>query len=100
MGKSRFISDGYAGQLSLRFCPVCFHKLDGVSNLQGKEPPRPGDFTICIECASVLRFTDTLDFELSSLEAVPVEFRFDFAKVVTTLKTFGPYRGRFNKRTQ
>jgi hypothetical protein len=96
--KGRYISDGYSGQTPIRFCPVCFHKLDGVTNLQGKEKPRTGDFTICIECANVLKFTDNLDMELSSLEAIPVESRFDFAKVVMTLKTLGAYASRFTRR--
>jgi hypothetical protein len=89
MVKNRFTAKGYTGQTPLRFCPVCFHKLDGVTNLTGSEKPEPGDFTICIGCTSVLKFT-TGNFELSSLEAVPVYLRFEFAKVIRLMKENPP----------
>lgn len=40
-------------------CPSCGQLLDAAtdSNLAGKYPS-PGDFSVCIKCASVLLFTD------------------------------------------
>lgn len=62
--------------------------------MTGSDKPQPGDFTVCIACASVLRWTATMDFELSSLMAVPTHIRMDFAKLVSTVKTLGPYSKR------
>jgi hypothetical protein len=90
MVKNRFTAKGYTGQTPLRFCPVCFHKLDGVTNLTGQEKPEPGDFTICISCTAILRFTTGNDLELSSLEAVPVHLRFEYAKVIRAIKENPP----------
>lgn len=38
-------------------CPVCNHKLDASSSFEG-HTPKEGDFSVCIECASILRFKD------------------------------------------
>jgi hypothetical protein len=41
-------------------CPHCGHRLDSASHLTERVKPRPGDLTICIACASVLRFDGAL----------------------------------------
>ena len=86
MGKSRYITDGYSGKMPAAFCPSCFKVLDGVTNLEGHDAPKSGDFTICIYCANVLRFTEEMQLELSSIEEIPVYARLAFAKVVTAAK--------------
>jgi hypothetical protein len=86
MTKSRFTTDGYSGRMPAAFCPGCFKVLDGVTNLESSEAPKSGDFTICIYCAAVLRFTENMQLELSSLEDIPVAFRLGFAKVVMAAK--------------
>ena len=93
--KNRFIRDGYTGRTLPRFCPSCFHILDAVSSMTGKEGPQPGDFSICLCCASVLRFTDKMDYELSALIEVPVEVRFEFVKAVNIIKSLGPYSNNY-----
>ncbi len=93
--KGRFISDGYTGQTLPRFCPACFQMLDGVTNLTSKDAPQPFDFTVCIYCASVLKFSAKMDLELSALIDVPVVLRFEFAKVVTAIKArIGGFSGQ------
>jgi hypothetical protein len=37
-------------------CPTCGHCLDTHSNVTGEEAPEPGDFSVCIKCATILRF--------------------------------------------
>jgi len=86
MVKGRFIRDGYTGQTAPAFCPLCFHLLDGVTNMTGREAPQPGDFTVCIYCANVLRFTDKMGLQLSALIEAPVEIRFELVKVVNAVK--------------
>ena len=43
-------------------CTVCSHKLDAVSPMSGDENavPKEGDFTVCLYCCSILRFTENL----------------------------------------
>jgi hypothetical protein len=73
-------------QLEARRCPQCFCALDACTSLTAAVQPQPGDYTICIGCASVLRFTETMDFELSSLEAIPTHSRMGFAQAVQAVK--------------
>jgi hypothetical protein len=47
--------------LPISFCPNCKHQLDrATSTTQKGAFPVPGDFTVCIDCASVLVFTQDL----------------------------------------
>jgi hypothetical protein len=50
-----FIRDGYTGQVPLCTCPVCFQKLDSVTNLTSRDRPVVGDFSVCIGCLTVLK---------------------------------------------
>lgn len=48
-------------------CPKCSATLDGVTSVRGKdESPDQGDFTLCIYCATPLRFTDGLGLRLAT----------------------------------
>ena len=44
-------------------CPWCGYKIDAASSADPRDPeatPSPGDFSICLECASPLFFTEGL----------------------------------------
>jgi hypothetical protein len=88
--KNRFIRDGYTGQMPMRFCPVCFCKLDAVTNMTSRDKPEPGDFTVCIGCRSVLRLGPEMTLEKSSLLEVPVHLRFEFAKMIRVMGLMPP----------
>ena len=70
-----------------RWCPNCFQLLTAVMSMLGEHRAGPGDFTVCITCASVLRFTETMDYELASLEAIPTHSRMMFARAVQAVKS-------------
>jgi hypothetical protein len=70
----------------MQFCPFCFHKIDSVSALQGKQVPEPEDFTICIECGGVMKLDANMTLLASSLLEIPMHSRLDFAKTVTLVK--------------
>lgn len=58
-------------------CPMCGHVFNLASGF-GDAKPEPGDLSVCIKCACVLRFDDTLqlvDLSTQELEALPVETR-------------------------
>lgn len=71
-------------------CPQCFKLLDAVDtvgeNAVVTTPPKPGDFTICIACASVLRFDENMGLVLSTLNEVPIEIRARIAFVKMTVE--------------
>lgn len=41
-------------------CPYCGKKHNATTSTTGDHLPKPGDITICIECANVLLFNDDL----------------------------------------
>jgi len=75
-----------------RFCPKCFQVLNAYTNLTDDAKAEPGDYTVCIGCGSILRFTETMEFELSSLEAIPIHMRMLFARVVQAVHSRPPNR--------
>ncbi len=59
-------------------CPRCGKVVDAATPLGTASHPRPGDFSICAYCATLLRFTPTLTVEgVSEMEflALPEEDR-------------------------
>ena len=79
---TKFVKDGWTGEMPPSFCPFCFHLLNGATNMQGQSQPEPGDFTICIRCAKVLRYGENMQLEASALEEIPMHSRLAFAKIV------------------
>ena len=41
-------------------CPLCGHKLDAASGINTDASPDPGDYSVCIGCASPLIYRDDL----------------------------------------
>ena len=41
-------------------CPVCLHTFNAAGHPGHDDPPKPGDYTVCIECAVVLEFTPSM----------------------------------------
>lgn len=75
-------------------CPWCWTLLDSASNVYAPGPPQPGDFTICIHCTAVLKYTATMQLEASSLSEIPIELRSKFAHVKMVI---GEARDAWNK---
>jgi hypothetical protein len=76
----------FTARVQPQLCPRCFKLLDAISCQDGEHMPKPGDHTVCIGCASVLRWNDAMQFELSSLMDVPIAIRRDFARIVETVQ--------------
>ena len=63
-------------RIRTQLCPVCNAVLNAATPVtelgeQVKPPsPVPGDYTVCINCASLLRYGDGLQFETFKLEDV------------------------------
>ncbi len=63
-------------RIKLKPCPACGYQLDAAARLttqdDGEERgPQAGDYTVCIECAALLRFKEGL--ELMELSAADLE---------------------------
>lgn len=43
-------------RLPVDHCPWCGYRFDATSGVAHDNTPSPGDFTVCISCASVLQF--------------------------------------------
>jgi hypothetical protein len=41
-------------------CPQCNYEMDGATCSTGNHAPRPGDVSVCIQCASILEFDPDL----------------------------------------
>jgi hypothetical protein len=83
MMKKQWTKNPLTTQLNPAWCPSCFTVLDAATCMTADDAkPQPGDYTVCIGCAQVLRFTPQMDLEMSSLEAIPTHSRMAFARVV------------------
>lgn len=69
-----------------QFCPRCFHLLDAFTCMTGQHYPEPGDYTVCIGCAAVLRWDEAMNFELAELIQVPIAVRLEFVKIINAVK--------------
>lgn len=82
------------GRTETCWCPNCFHKLDAFTSLSDNKDdrpkPEPGDYTICIECACVLKWVDEKTLVRSSLLEIPVESRMRFAQVAQAIQQLPP----------
>lgn len=53
-------------------CPSCEAVLDGAANMAAneRERPSPGDFSVCMYCATILIFDDNLELQTASSNAL------------------------------
>jgi len=53
-------------------CPKCSCVLDGIASAEEKSQltPRPGDFTVCANCSTILEFAETLSLKFVSDETL------------------------------
>jgi hypothetical protein len=88
---TEWTTQGRVTRIPGQFCPRCFKLLDATSALtHADDVPVPGDYTVCIQCAAVLRFGTGLQLELSSLMDIPEHSRLPFAQTVQMVqKLFG-----------
>ena len=73
-------------QIKPSFCPTCFRLLDAVSSVYDPSAPVPGDFTICIDCCSVLQFDASMTLVLSAFDKIPIQDRAAFAGLKRTIE--------------
>lgn len=76
-----------------QFCPYCNTLLNATTSINNKKNnPKPGDFSICINCAEVIRFDQNLKLKKSSIEEAK------FYNVAGLEETIGLVKDVINKR--
>jgi hypothetical protein len=60
--------------------------MERASGLEGATNPKPGDFSICLDCQAVLRFDDTLHFRLVRWDEVPEDIQPLILRAVLLMK--------------
>lgn len=61
--------------LPTQLCPACGEALDAATNVTGTLQPEPGDVTVCIGCAAVLRFSADLKLKTIAIDSLPQDNR-------------------------
>jgi hypothetical protein len=62
--------------IPMQHCPACLAPLNRATAAEGKRGPRAGDLNVCIKCAAVSMYDDTLklrsvnDTEMAALAVV------------------------------
>lgn len=51
-------------------CPACSALSDGYSAMEKGAKPKAGDISICSVCYEILQFTEDMQLELASTEAI------------------------------
>jgi len=49
-------------------CPSCDNKINSASSEDSNECPKPGDFSFCLNCRTILVFGDAMDLRLATPE--------------------------------
>lgn len=80
-------------------CPKCGMEREGATGLREKAVPSPGDFSVCIGCAELLRFQAGITGAVESLVLCrPEELKeLDPAGVVLLLRARDAIRDRIRK---
>ena len=62
--------DDQSYRLKSTVCPVCKKSVDAATSLHGKGIPQKGNFTVCIYCSSILRFTEKMGLVAATADDV------------------------------
>lgn len=49
-------------------CSICHHQLDGATQINGINKPKPGDVSLCIECGNIAIFGNDLELRQPTSE--------------------------------
>lgn len=65
--------------------------IDGVTAITGGvDAPKPGDFSVCLNCGAVLEYDAEMQVGLRTLMDIPMNSRLAFAQTVMEIKNRGP----------
>jgi hypothetical protein len=74
-------------------CPKCGCKLDRASNTTSDGMVEEDDFTVCIKCATVLRYNADLSLRISTNKEIPPYLR---KQIRTIQKAIAITKRKFN----
>lgn len=67
-------------------CPKCFTKLGAASSPLQEQAPKPGDYTVCGICETILQFTNARDLRIADLKSIAPMMRKQLDYLVLTLR--------------
>jgi hypothetical protein len=81
----------YSAKLPRDSCPRCATKLDAATGLDKETfDPKPGDFSICINCQAILTYDPQLKLEMVAWEDLPDEVKPTIGRAITLMKRLIP----------
>lgn len=78
-------------------CPACGKVCDAATGISGAVRPKPGDYTVCLGCAAILRFDEEFALiraKTVELLAEPLELRKALGTAVAVVRMVTQWRGR------
>jgi hypothetical protein len=82
--------------LSMSSCPRCGYGVDAATAAYGNVQPKPGDVSICLNCAALMQFNDDLKLgpgPESLLDELPADKR----RLIERGRRYIRERGRFDE---
>jgi len=58
----------YQGPVKQQPCPACKAAIGGATSWGGSAGPGPGDLAVCLYCAAIITFDETMTLRLLRLE--------------------------------
>ena len=78
------IDNPFSCEVKAAPCPSCGKELDGCTSFTGQQTPSGGDFSVCLYCSTILRFTAGLGLSSASTSDL-VELMVDQPEMFTLL---------------
>lgn len=72
-------------------CPTCSYRVDSATSAGHRRPPKPGDVSVCLNCAAANIFTADLTLRSATMDEQE-SFGLDVARVQLAVKQSSWYR--------
>lgn len=76
------------------WCPVCRYEMDAATGVFEAVRPKPGDVTVCINCAALLQFAHDMSFMVADTHELPLETLEQLAEAQAMVKKMHRERGK------
>lgn len=74
-------------------CPACGHVMDAATAVFDDVTPKPGDATVCINCAALLQFADDLSYKPANTHELPLDALEQLADVQAAVRKMHRAKG-------
>jgi hypothetical protein len=67
-------------------CPECKYAIDAATAAFSHARPKPGDVTVCLNCAAILEFADDLTVQRTDTTKLPLDVLEQLAEVQAAVR--------------